>query len=47
VVDTLGNTDGGVLFIMACGVWLASAALVWLQRERLLSLLPAKAAKAA
>ena len=33
----------GVLFVMACGVWLASAALVWLQRERLLSLLPAKA----
>jgi uncharacterized membrane protein YphA (DoxX/SURF4 family) len=47
VVDTLGNTDGGVLFIMACGVWLASAALVWLQRERLLSLLPSKASKAA
>jgi hypothetical protein len=44
VVDTLGNTDGGVLFVMACGVWLASAILVWLLRERLLSLLPSKAA---
>lgn len=44
VVDAAGNTDGGVLFIMACGVWLASAALIWLQRKRLLSLLPAKAA---
>lgn len=42
VVDTAGNTDGGVLFGMACGVWLASATLIWLNRERLLALLPGK-----
>lgn len=30
VVDAAGNTDGGVLFIMACGVWLASAGIIFL-----------------
>ena len=35
VVDAAGNTDGGVLFMMACGVWLASAALIFLNRESL------------
>ena len=28
VVDAAGNTDGGVLFYMACGVWL-SCTLIW------------------
>ena len=26
VIDAAGNTDGGVLFFMACGVWLCAAA---------------------
>lgn len=28
VVDNAGNTDGGILFYMACGVWLSCVALV-------------------
>ena len=28
VVDDAGNTDGGVLFYMACGVWLSCVLLV-------------------
>ncbi len=39
IVDAAGNTDGGVLFIMACGVWLSSLALLYIDRRRLLSLL--------
>lgn len=33
VVDAAGNTDGGVLFFMACGVWLSSAVIIWLERR--------------
>ncbi|MEM1229567.1 MAG: hypothetical protein AAGI15_03450 [Pseudomonadota bacterium] len=33
-VDAAGNTDGGVLFYMACGVWIASAITVYLNRPR-------------
>lgn len=33
VVNTDGSSDGGELFMLACGVWLASAALLWLRRE--------------
>ena len=35
VLNTDGTRDGGLLFGMACGVWLASAALVWLNRDHL------------
>lgn len=35
VIDTAGNTDGGVLFMLACGVWLSSLILVFVYRERL------------
>lgn len=35
VVDAAGNTDGGVLFMMACGVWLSSLGLVYLNRQKL------------
>ncbi len=31
--------DGGLLFGMACGVWLSAAVLLWLRRERLGKLL--------
>lgn len=34
-IDAMGNTDGGVLFFMACGVWVASAVLLFLNREQL------------
>jgi len=35
VIDDLGNTDGGVLFIMACGVWIASAITIYLNKGQL------------
>ena len=35
VVDAAGNTDGGALFFMAVGVWVASATLTYLNRRRL------------
>jgi hypothetical protein len=33
VVNTDGSSDGGELFILACGVWLACGALLWLRRD--------------
>ncbi len=33
VVNTDGSSDGGQLFMLACGVWLACAALLWLRRS--------------
>lgn len=35
-VDAAGNTDGGVLFLMACGVWIASAIITYWNKEQLL-----------
>jgi len=32
VVDSDGSSDGGELFALACGVWLACALLLWLRR---------------
>jgi cytochrome b subunit of formate dehydrogenase len=31
-VDAAGNTDGGVLFMMACGVWISCAILLYWNR---------------
>lgn len=33
IVDDAGNTDGGVLFFMACGVWISCALILWLNRK--------------
>jgi hypothetical protein len=33
VVNTDGTSDGGELFLLACGVWLSCAGLLWLRRE--------------
>jgi len=33
VVNTDGSSDGGELFMLACGVWLCCAALLWLRRR--------------
>ena len=33
VVNTDGSSDGGELFFLACGVWLACAALLWMRRS--------------
>lgn len=35
IVDAAGNTDGGLLFIMACGVWLSCLILLYSGRKRL------------
>jgi hypothetical protein len=35
VVNGDGSKDGGELFMLACGVWLCSAALIWLRRDLL------------
>ena len=39
IVDEAGNTDGGALFYMACGVWLSCAILIYLGRDKILPLL--------
>ncbi len=33
--DDVGNTDGGLLFFMACGVWLASAITIYFNGNQL------------
>lgn len=38
IVDAAGNTDGGVLFFMACGVWLSCITLIYLGRDQILAL---------
>lgn len=38
VVNTDGSSDGGELFALACGVWVACAALLWLRRDVLAGL---------
>ena len=39
VVDAAGNTDGGLLCFMACGVWLSSLVLLYVDRGKLLGLI--------
>ena len=33
VVNTDGSSDGGQLFMLACGVWVSCALLLWLRRS--------------
>jgi hypothetical protein len=33
VVNTDGSSDGGQLFMLACGVWLSCACLLWIRRR--------------
>lgn len=33
VVNTDGTSDGGELFALACGVWVACALLLWIRRD--------------
>jgi hypothetical protein len=40
VVNTDGSSDGGELFILACGVWMACALLLWMRRQVWLNWLP-------
>lgn len=39
VQNTDGSSDGGQLFMLACGVWISCASLLWINRELLLDLL--------
>jgi uncharacterized membrane protein YphA (DoxX/SURF4 family) len=36
VLNVDGTLDGGELFMLACGVWVAAAAILWLRRTELL-----------
>ncbi len=47
VLNTDGTLDGGQLFALACGVWIASAIIAWLRREALLDTVQQLRAKAA
>lgn len=38
VINTDGTSDGGTLFIMACGVWLACAVLLGMRKDQLMGL---------
>ena len=33
VVNTDGSSDGGELFMLACGVWVSCALLLWIRRD--------------
>ena len=37
VVNSDGSSDGGELFMLACGVWICCALLLWIRREVWLS----------
>lgn len=39
VLNADGTRDGGLLFGMACGVWVSAAVLLWIDRDRIRSLL--------
>lgn len=39
VLNTDGTRDGGLLFGMACGVWVSAALILWMSRDLILSLL--------
>jgi uncharacterized membrane protein len=39
VLNADGTHDGGELFALACGVWIAAALLLWLSRDILLGLI--------
>jgi hypothetical protein len=43
VVNTDGSSDGGELFMLACGVWICCALLLWMRREVWLAWVPGRA----
>ncbi|MBL8157361.1 MAG: hypothetical protein JNM70_24535, partial [Anaerolineae bacterium] len=47
VINADGSSDGGELFALACGVWLASAALLALRRAVWLAWLSGRAGQRA
>jgi uncharacterized membrane protein YphA (DoxX/SURF4 family) len=42
VQNTDGSSDGGTLFALACGVWVACAVLLWLRRDLVSAMLRAR-----
>lgn len=38
VINTDGSSDGGELFMLACGVWVSCAFLLWIRRDTWLTL---------
>jgi hypothetical protein len=46
VVNTDGSSDGGELFMLACGVWVCSALLLWLRRGEWLTWIPGQMKRA-
>lgn len=38
VINTDGSSDGGELFMLACGVWVSCALLLWIRRDAWLAL---------
>lgn len=42
VIDTDGTSDGGLLFGMACSVWVSCAVLLWLSRAQIAALIPGR-----
>ena len=45
VINTDGSSDGGELFMLACGVWISCALLLWIRRDVWLALLKKVLAK--
>ena len=39
VINTDGSSDGGELFMLACGVWISCAVLLWIRRDVWLALI--------
>lgn len=39
VINTDGSSDGGELFMLACGVWVSCALLLWIRRDVWLTLI--------
>lgn len=39
VINTDGSSDGGQLFMLACGVWVSCALLLWIRRDVWLALI--------
>lgn len=45
VANADGSSDGGELFALACGVWIACALLLWMRRDALLGLFSRRTAQ--
>jgi len=46
VLNADGTRDGGLLFSLACGVWISAAILLFMSRQTVVGWLPAGSAAA-